>query len=124
MLLSEIIEKLNKDFHARLINEKSFDRFARTTSKVEGTCCVFIAQSDFVSTIPSNATMVITTPKIAEELQDYDFGLCISSNPKALFFEAFCDSSLSLKKYDKKTYISETAHISDKAIIASNNVCI
>lgn len=130
MLLSDILKKNEDDNFIKIINEKPFDRFARTTSKTEGNSCVFVSSDRFVSTIPENATMVITTEEIASKINSENFGICISKKPKVTFFRCFnCSADIDPSKSFETTIgnnckIGKYVSISDENVYIGNNVII
>ena len=119
-----ISELLEKDWNVSLINEKEFDCFARATTKIDGRKCIFLSDKKYIKSIDSAVAMVITTEMIASELLDTDCGICISDEPRGLFFELMTkyESGEGFKKY--KTSIGENCQISKTAIISDHNVSI
>lgn len=130
MLLSDIL-KLKSDCDVISIrNEKEFERFSRTTSVVNVSCCVYIASERYIYTIPECARMVITTEEIANKIENEKYGLCISKNPKATYFRLFVSASEIIKsKYiettiGKNCVIGKYANINPKNVVIGNNVVI
>lgn len=124
MLISEI-QKIAKDCDiVDIINEKSFQRFSRTTSVSDLPVCVFVGSESYIKTIPNNSTMVITNAKIAKVLELSQYGLCISNNPKATFFRLFTAASETGKKENKDTTIGKNCSIGKYTNVCKWNVKI
>lgn len=123
MLLSEILKKYPDSDVVSITNEKEFDGFARTTSVTEISVCVFVVNEHYISTIPNNATMVITTEELSVKL-DNKFGVCISKNPKSTYFRFFSNAYNRIPQPQMKTIIGENAKIGKYVSIADYNVKI
>lgn len=123
MLLSEILKKYPDSDVVSITNEKEFDGFARTTSVTEISVCVFVVNEHYISTIPNNATMVITTEELSVKL-DNKFGVCISKNPKSTYFRFFSNAYNRIPQPQTKTIIGENAKIGKYVSIADYNVKI
>ena len=130
MLLSEILALNPDENDIKILNEKPFDRFSRTTSQSEGAVCVFVASHQYIKTVPKNAVMIITTEAIAKEINGDNRGLCITRDPKATYFRAFTFAAAKEGNKDKKTVIGENCNIgsivsiSDTDVKIGNNVII
>lgn len=130
MRISELLKTSPDSDVLRIVGEREFDRFARTTSISEGNVCVFVASEQYIKTIPSNASMIITTESIADRISDENYGICISNNPKATYFRAFVSAISDNKKnqfptiFGKNTRIGKLSVISDVNVKIGNNVII
>lgn len=124
MLLSEILKYTKDEDVIDLIKEKEFVRFARTTSVITGSVCVYVNSEQYLKTIPVNASMVITSPTIAKLLTGQDYGICISKNPKASYFRAFIGSNKYNVKSNSVCTIGENSLIGNMVSIADKNVTI
>lgn len=130
MLISDLIKKTNNSGVVEIIREQEFERFSRTTSAIDITCCVYIASEKYIPTIPECATMVITNATIAEMISDQKYGVCISADPKATYFRLFISASESIKasmpdtKIGENCIIGKNCCISDKGVVIGNNVII
>ncbi len=130
MLLSEIIQWTKDPNVVEIRNEKPFSRFMRTTSRSEESCCVYINNVKYISSVPKNATMIITTTEIASLLGMKNVGICISLQPKITFF--YCLNSIKEIFPNKKvpiivgknTYIGKYTSISQFNVRIGNNVII
>lgn len=123
MLLSEILKKYPDSDVTSITNEKEFERFARTTSVTKEPVCVFVGSERFISTIPDNATMVITTEELSEKI-DSKFGVCVSKNPKATYFRFFSNAYNCTSQAQNQTIIGKDAHIGQFVNISDYNVKI
>lgn len=123
MLLSEILKSYPDNDVISIINEKEFKRFSRTTSVTDVPVCVFVGSEHYISTIPDNATMVITTQELSVKL-DNKFGVCISKNPKSTYFRFFSNAYNRIPQPQTKTIIGENAKIGKYVSIADYNVKI
>lgn len=123
MLLSEILKSYPDNDVISIINEKEFERFSRTTSVTDVPVCVFVGSEHYISTIPDNATMVITTQELSVKL-DNKFGVCISKNPKSTYFRFFSNAYNRIPQPQTKTIIGENAKIGKYVSIADYNVKI
>lgn len=130
MLLSEL-QSITKDKEVvEIVNEHAFERFSRTTSKIDVPCCVYIASEKYRNTIPDCASMIITSNEIANNLVNDNRGICISNNPKATYFRYFISASEMIKKIAGTTKIGqnctigEHSYISKKGVHIGNNVTI
>ena len=124
MLLSELLNLRPDEDVVKIVNEHAFDRFARTTSTTQGPICVYVASKSYLSTVPDNAVMVITSPEINANIEDADFGICISKDPKATYFRLFNISAELEKKEERPSTIGENTVISPLARISPVNVQI
>ena len=123
MLLSEILKSYPDSDVISIMNEKEFERFSRTTSITEVPVCVFVGSEHYISTIPENATMVITTEDLSLKL-DNKFGVCISKSPKSTYFRFFSNAYNCMPQTQMKTIIDENAKIGKYVSIADYNVKI
>lgn len=123
MLLSQILKDYPDSNVISITNEKEFERFSRTTSVTHVPVCVFVGSEHFISTIPENTTMVITTEELSMKL-DNRFGICISKNPKETYFRFFSNAYNCTPKTQNKTVIGENSQIGKFVSIADYNVKI
>lgn len=125
-LLSSLIDKsavVNEK--VELLHEKAFDHFSRITTEQQNKC-VFLAEEKYVGKLDSSIAMVITNKDIYSKFNEafLDYGICITDNPKGLYFELLNEFEQSNKRPDFKTVIGENAKISKTAIISDKNVKI
>lgn len=126
MQLSEVLKKMQYSQSYRIIGEKPFKYLALTASKLNEASCVFLDDLKYADSIKNNVNMVITTEEISTKLCNLQYGLCIVSKPRELFFNIH--NYLSDKDYYKRkafeTSIGENCRISPLASIDMNNVII
>lgn len=124
LTLSELIKKflIEDSKNVSLIDEREFDYFARATTQVEGKKCVFITNNKYINNIDTSVSMVITSPEIAQKLSPKDFGICVTNEPRGLFFELMSSYDRSEGKRGEKTRIGAGCRISEKAIISETGV--
>lgn len=127
--MSISISKLLQEYciidEVSLLGERPFDVFARATTHVDGNRCIFISDKKYLREIDPTVSMVITTESIAKLLdKDGDIGVCVSENPRGLFFELMStyENGEGLEKFE--TRIGKNCDISKTAIISPYNVII
>lgn len=123
--ISELLLECGITDEVSLLKEKPFDMFARATTHVDGNKCIFISDKKYLSKLDSSVSMIITTENIAKLLdEDTDVGICVSENPRGLFFElmSVCEQREGLEKFE--TRIGKNCDISETAIISPYNVII
>lgn len=124
-MLISIMQQIAQDKDIITIrNEKSFDRFSRTTSISDVPVCVFVGSEKYIKTIPDNATMVITTASIADMIENDSFGVCVSNDPKATYFRLFQIAAEMNTDIKEKTVIGSNCSIGDNVRISEWNVKI
>ena len=107
MLLSELQDITNDKDIIEIVNEQEFERFSRTTSKIDVPCCVYAVSERYMNTIPECASMIITSKEIANSIADNNRGICISDNPKATYFKFFIAASEMMKQTMGDTEIGQ-----------------
>lgn len=128
ILLTNLLKTYNLSEYAHVLSERPFNFFSRITTAVEGKKCIFMNSEKYTDKIDSSVSMIITTEKIAEKITekvfDHQVGICVTDNPRGLFFEL-------LSSYEKDniadrfpTIIGNNCEISNTAIIAPYNVII
>lgn len=124
ILISQLIDRLNISDEVKVIREVPFDLFSRITTPSNEAKCVFILDSKYLKNLDSTVSMVITNDEIAKEIRDENIGVCVSTNPRGLFFEllSFYEKQYARKK--EKTKIGSNCIISDKAVISDYDVVI
>ena len=124
ILLSELLEQCGLSDCAQVIDEKPFDVFARATTVVDGQKCIFLANKKYAKSIDSSVSMVITSESTADEIERQGYGICVTDDPRGLFFElmSFYEKGIGFEKFD--TVIGKNCEISKTAVIAPYNVII
>ena len=124
--LSELIEESNciKE-NVKILNEKEFSDFARMTTKICNKC-TFLCDDNFIKNIDDTISMIITSDSIYKKNIDSlkDFGICISSDPKGLYYELLNEYESARIRKSFKTKIGKNVRISSTAIISDHNVII
>lgn len=124
--LSELIGKSNciKE-NVKILNEKEFSDFARMTTNVHNKC-TFLCDEKFIKNIDGSISMLITDESIYKNNMDFlkDFGICISSDPKGLYFELLNEYESTRSRESFKTKIGKNVRINPTAIISDHNVII
>lgn len=123
MKLSFLLDEIGILEECEIYNEKEFQVFARITTCLKETRCIFLADKKYVPLIPEGTTMVITTGAFKDIFLERKEGICICKNPKALYFTLL--NHVATKKADMfKTIIGKNCSISGQAYIAPFNVII
>lgn len=129
MRLSTLLEKTGLEEYARIYNEQDFDLFAPITTAVSGEKCIFLQNEKWINFDRSMVSMLITTQELSERLRQHrerndDIGLCVTENPRGLFFELlnYYESVAAAKRIP--TTIGRDCEIAKTARISSNDVCI
>ncbi len=124
--LSELISKSNciKE-NVLFYNEKSFSNFARMTTKITDKC-TFLCDEKYISVIDSSVSMLITNKDIYENNKQklINYGICVCTDPKGLYFELLNEYESSNKRSLFKTKIGKNVNIASTAIISPFNVII
>lgn len=127
--MGKLLSNLSKEYHLddklEFVNEREFDYFARATTIVEGKKCIFLAKKKYLKSVDTSVSMIITNNEIAHDMQDFHAGICISNNPRGLYFELLsCTDRDRLLKKKEKSKIGKGTKIASTAIIDEYNVVI
>lgn len=123
MKLSFLLDEIGILEECEIYNEKEFQVFARITTCLKETRCIFLADKKYIPLIPEKTTMVITTESYKDLFLEREEGICICKNPKALYFTLL--NHVATKKADMfKPIIGKNCSISGQAYIAPFNVII
>lgn len=130
MLISTLIKEFPIGGHVHAIwNEKEFATLGIVASKVRQPMCTFVDSDKFLSELPDNVAMLITTKELGELLLKTEkaaYGIVTVDNPRNFFFtlhNCLAESG----EYGRKAEPNEidpTADISPLACIAQKNVRI
>ena len=125
MYLSDILKKSTVVYEQpKMIREQEFDYFARATTQVNGTKCIFLQDKKYAKQIDKSVSMVITTEEIFSELEERDCGFCLTKRPRDLYFELMNEYELS-REFSKMPVIKGTNCIIGKYVsMADYNVQI
>ncbi len=126
MRLSEILEEMSEaDYN--IYEEKDFLNMSLLLpNRSEQDRCVFLMEKKYLKKLNSSIKMVITKCDLAKEVLSLGIGVCISSDPRLLFFKIhnFLSTNNSYLRDNHKTIIGENCSISSSASIPSENVII
>lgn len=125
--LSELIsysDVINKE-EVIIHEERNFENFARMTTQMNSKCS-FLTDEKYIAKLDDSISMLITSPDIYEKYGDKfkNMGVCLSSNPKGLYFELLNIYEIQNKRPSFKTKIGKNVSISPTAIIPQENVII
>ena len=127
MLLSKILPKAGVPGESyKISKEQEFETLGLLASEIDKKVCSFLAGEKYLNMISDRVTMLVTTKDLAEKLSDKKFGICVTDNPRLLFFHihnCLAESEEYVRKA-MRTMIGEGVSISDKAVIADSNVII
>ncbi len=126
ILLSELIPKIQDHQNVEVSNEKPFQYLALSASKITEPVCIFLDSEKYVSDIKDNVSMVITTKEISKILPKNQFGICVTENPRILFFDIHNTLKNDIRYIKDKfeTKIGEDCTISALSSISKHNVII
>jgi len=124
MKLSNILKNMEIDISYSIQIDKEFDTLGIVASVNDLSMCTFLDNEKYIDNIPKNVEMIITTEEISEKL--FSYGICISENPRILFFLIHNYLKNNKNYYRKKfnTQIGDNCSISNHSVIAENNVKI
>lgn len=108
----------------KYINEQSFKFFARATSELNESKCLFVGSVKYANNIDENTKMIITNPETFSKLKHLKCGFCVTDHPRNLFFQLMDEYERNLASELPKTVIGKDCHISKLASIAPNGVII
>lgn len=125
LLSSLIAQSTVIDEKIEFINERPFEHFSRITTKQENKC-IFFAEKKYAEYLDSSVSMIITNKEIYSECSQIfsNYGICISENPKGLYFELLNEYEKKHKKAEFDTIIGKNCTICQTAIISKKNVKI
>lgn len=126
MLISNIIKSMDfmKDYE--IVNEQEFNILMLNESKCDDSACIFIDDEKYISSIPSNVTMIITDNVLRDRLLADKIGVLVTANPRLCFFQLH-NLLTKVNGYSRKTFpsqIADSASISGRAEISKSNVII
>lgn len=121
MRLNDLIENLKIKPTCQIINEKEFQIFSRITSQATESRCVFLSNKRYINKIDQSVSMVITTPAIASDIGS-GYGLCITDDPRGLYFELLNEYETSNVVKITPTKMGENCTIGKYTVISEENV--
>ena len=126
MKLSVLLPELLPQYAFRVENEQEFSTLGLVVSPVEEPFCTFVENEKALYTIGDNAVMVITTPDLAPKLLTQRRGVCVTAQPRVVFFRLH-NALAGHGGYARPhfaTKIGKNCSISPLAVIAGENVVI
>ena len=132
MKISNYIEKMENLECWKVINEQDVDILMLSESRCKKRACIFIDNPKFISSIPENVCMVLTTKELENEIVCEGRGAIITAHPRLLFFAlhnylAKNPEYSGVKfesKIDPSAMVSSLADISKHNVIVGKNVVI
>ena len=126
MKLSALLPELLPQYAFRVENEQEFSTLGLVVSPVEEPFCAFVENEKALYTIGDNAVMVITTPDLAPKLLTQRRGVCVTAQPRVVFFRLH-NALARHGGYARPrfaTKIGKNCSISPLAVVAKENVTI
>lgn len=130
MLLSILLKEFSQNINEFTIwNEKEFSTLGIIASKVRQPMCTFLDSEKFLSELPDNVTMLITTQELGKlvlKTEGVTYGLVIVDKPRHFFFglHNFLAEKADYCRKIEHTAIDSTAEISTLSYISKINVKI
>lgn len=127
MLLSRILAEAGvPDASYQIYREQAFDTLGLLASEIDQKICSFLVGEKYLDLVTDRVTMLIVTKDLAEKFSKKSTGLCITENPRLLFFHIhnYLAKNSDYIRKEMKTQIGKGTVISDKAVIADSNVII
>lgn len=128
MLLSEILKNNVVAYPYRIVNEQEISYLALAGTQIDEPLCTFLDTAKYAGGIGDNIKMLLTTEDLYPLFKDKTIGLCISENPRDMFFRlhnylcAHGEYGYTRPEFD--TVIGENCNIHPLASIAKKNVRI
>lgn len=125
-LLSNLVQSISPDIEVFFVKEKPFEVLSLAVQKTNRAACVFVDRVGFADKLGKNVSMVLTRPELKEEFDGHDTGICLTPDPRKLFFELqnYLSSTSQLIRDHFVTTIDESAMIHPLSSIDINNVKI
>ena len=126
MKLSVLLPELLQQYDFKLENEQEFSTLGLVVAEVKEPFCTFVDTEHALKDLHDGITMVITTPEIAPKLVKQGRGVCITEQPRVVFFRLH-NALGQHKGYARArhaTKIGKNCSISPLAVVAKENVII
>ena len=126
MKLSVLLPELLPQYDFKLENEQEFSTLGLVVAEVKEPFCTFVDTEHALKDLHDGITMVITTPEIAPKLVKQGRGVCITEQPRVVFFRLH-NALGQHKGYARArhaTKIGKNCSISPLAVVAKENVII
>lgn len=126
MFISEVLVGAALQWEYQVVREKEFETLALCGAVVYSKVCTFLDDIRYKDSLQSNVTMLITTPEIADTLENSEYGLVVTKTPRLLFFllHNLLSDDLRYARNTEETVIAKSAKISEMSYIAPQNVRI
>lgn len=108
------------------VNEQDVEVLMLSESHCKQPACIFIDNPKFISTIPENVCMVLTTEELKNDIVRDGRGVIVTAHPRLMFF-ALHNYLSKTEEYARKKFdsvIDESAIISPLADVSKYNVRI
>lgn len=126
MKLSVLLPELLPQYDFKLENEQEFSTLGLVVAEVKEPFCTFVDTEHALKDLHDGITMVITTPEIAPKLVKQGRGVCITEQPRVVFFRLHnaLGQHGGYARARHATKIGKNCSISPLAVIAKENVII
>ena len=125
ILLSVLVNEFNfNEYTVKFVNEKPFKYFARATSKIDESKCLFVGDAKYAIQIDDNTDMVITTEEVYEKIKDFHCGFCITEKPRNVFFNLMNEYEQKYRREQFPTIYGENVSLGKYVSISEYNVKI
>ena len=126
MKLSTLLPELLPQYDFKLENEQEFSTLGLVVAEVKEPFCTFVDTEHALKDLHDGITMVITTPEIAPKLVKQGRGVCITEQPRVVFFRLHnaLGQHGGYARARHATRIGKNCSISPLAVIAKENVII
>ncbi|MCL1789766.1 MAG: UDP-3-O-(3-hydroxymyristoyl)glucosamine N-acyltransferase [Peptococcaceae bacterium] len=128
MLLSDLLSNFPFPVETHLFSERSFETLSIVPSSCPTKYCTFVDSEKYLPFLDEHTQMLITTESIAQITRGGSWGLCVTEQPRLLFYllhNALCKSnSFAYQRPLVPTAVGDDCRISPLASIATENVII
>lgn len=126
MRISALLESYLPDYSYEVVGDADFDTLGLVVSEVNRPFCTFLEDYLLIDKIDKDASMIITTPRLAKELINRQKNVCIVEQPRVVFFKLHnaLESNEEYVRQRIKTRIGKNCNISSLAVISPQNVVI
>lgn len=126
MLVSRVLEQMRFDQPYCISNEREFKILALCATETDQESLIFIDGEAYLPSIKPNVTMVLTTQALSERLLNMGVGVCVTEQPRLLFFQIhnYLSSQSDYARPAFTTSVGQNCQISPMSCISSENVRI
>jgi len=132
VLISKLIDSVY-DSRYEIYNEASFSNMSfLLPNRDERERCVFVLKESFLKKVDDSVKMIITTPDLKEKALQTGKGVCVTEDPRNLFYSVhnylaenpqYCGKCFKTSVGDNCS-ISKMADVAEKGVTIGNNVVI